>query len=206
MKSIHLFLIMLCMIVFMIGCSDKIDKNLEGNEAYITTLEATNDNLRDSLNAMELESNYDKEEAAYYLEIITELIEVYSETELEEFAENLWQYELAVNGVNIPKDGIVEVQDEQVKVSITETQPMYDALLSKMINQGGIEGDLQDNLFGFNLEPTETSGTDGTIVTATHYVYSDIEEDTIIKFSITTDLKQRLELDTTEIIINYQKQ
>lgn len=136
------------------------------------------------------------EEAAAYQQMLDD----YSDAELHEFATKLWAYELQINGLAVPANGLMEVKESDVDVSLVEKHSASPAVANEIVRQGKISGDYFEHL-SMSTPPAETYFTDGTVVTAVHYKFVDVEKDTIISFTVTDDLKQRLELETNQIII-----
>ncbi|MBM7572352.1 hypothetical protein [Aquibacillus albus] len=79
-------------------------------------------------------------------------------------------------------------------------QPAHIVLPNEIFMQGKISGNYNEHI-EFNASPTETYGTDGTIVTGMHYKFADLEKGSTISFSITEELKKRLELNVSEVKI-----
>ncbi|TQR15628.1 hypothetical protein [Psychrobacillus soli] len=209
-----LLLAILSMIVFLAACIDKssVDNSIEMDEkdatkqliedkdTQIKKLEEKNEELQDSLHSIQTDLNYTKEEANYYNQLIDELLNDYSDAQLLELAKKLWNYELEVNGSPVPRDGIIEIQENTIEISLIETQPAYVVLPDDIFIQGKVSGNYYDHL-KFNANPSETYGTDGTVVTGVHHKFVDVEKGATISFSITEELKKSLGLDTAEIMI-----
>ena len=201
----------------LVGCSNKNEENspnrdeveevnastqsLEDNTAQIEKLKAQNEELQASLNNLQTEFNYKKEEAEYYQQLIDDLIKDYSEAELKELATKLWDYELEINGVPVPLNGLVDSHEQTIEISLIERQADYPVLPVEIYMQGQLSGDYVEHL-KVNSNPSETNVTDGTVVTAIHYKFENVEKGSTISFSITEDLRKRLGLETTEIMIN----
>ena len=209
-----LLLTTLSIIVLLSGCtdnhtvenSDKLDEKIatieliEGKEIQIRELEEKNEELQDTLASIETDLNYAKEEANYYNQLIDDLINDYSEAQLIDLAKKLWDYELEINGLAVPRDGIVEVQKNTFEISLIQRQPAYVVIPDDIFMQGKISGNYNEHLT-FNSNPSETYGTDGTVVTGVHHKFIDVEKGTTISFSITEELKEILGLDTSEITV-----
>ncbi|WP_336045957.1 hypothetical protein [Solibacillus ferritrahens] len=189
----------------LVGCSNKNEDTstqiLDENNAQIDKLEVQNEELQATLDNLQTDFNYKEEEAAYYKQVIDDLIKDYSDAELKDLAINLWNYELEVNGVPVPTNGLVDIQDQTIEISLVERQMDYPILPLEIFMQGQISGDYIDHL-NVNTNPSETYVTDGTVVTAVHHKYADVEKGSTISFSITEELRKRLGLETTEIMIN----
>lgn len=211
-------LLTLSMIVFLSGCIEKsaledsnqkdekniFDQLTDEKEAHIKELEMKNKELQETLQSIQTNYNYTKEEADYYHQLIDELLNDYSDTQLKDLAVKLWDYKLEVNGSPIPKDGIVEVNNNTFEISVIERQPAYVVLANDIFMQGKISGNYYEHLT-LNNNPSESYTTDGTVVTAIHHKFADMEKGATITFSITEELKKRLGMDTSEITIKIDK-
>lgn len=201
----------------LVGCSNKNEENspnsdkveevnastqlLEDHTAQIDKLELQNEELQATLDNLQTDFSYKEEEAAYYKQVIDDLIKDYSDAQLKDLALNLWDYELQINGVPVPVNGLVDIQDQSIEISLIERQTEYPILPQKIFMQGQISGDYIDHI-KVNSNPSETYVTDGTVVTAVHHKYENVEKDSTISFTVTEELRNRLGLETTEIMIN----
>lgn len=187
--------------------SDKIEKVnasaqlLEDTTLQINKLELQNEELQSALNSMETDLNYKNEEAEYYKKLINDLIKDYSDTQLKDLAIQLWDYKLEINGVPVPTNGIVEIQENTIEISLVESQSAYPILPTEIYMQGQISGNYIDHL-KMTSNPSETYVTDGTVVTAIHHKFVDVEKGSTISFAVSEELKKRLGLEATQITIN----
>lgn len=182
---------------------EKINASAQLSEGETDKLKVQNGELQAALENTQTQLNYKKEEADYYQQVIHDLIKEYSDTELKDLALQLWNYRLEINGGAVPSNGIVELQSDTIEVSLKESQPAYPVLPNDNFIQGQISGNYIDHL-KMNSNPTETSVTDGTVVTAIHYKFEDVKAGTTISFTVTEELKKRLGLETNQISINKQ--
>ncbi|MCH7323352.1 hypothetical protein LZ480_15865 [Solibacillus sp. MA9] len=174
---------------------------LEDKTTQIDKLEKQNEELQADLDNIQTDFNYKKEEADYYKQLIDDLIKGYSNAQLKDLAIKLWDYELEINGVTVPPNGIVEIHETAIEISLMERQPVYLVLPNKITMQGQINGNYPEHIT-MNSKPTETYFTDGTVVTGIHHKFVGVEEGSTISFTITEELKKRLGLETTQITIN----
>lgn len=196
---------------FLSACSDNNSKNndevnasvqlSENQTTQIDKIEKQNEALQAELEQMQTDLNYKKEEAEYYKQLIDDFIKDYSNAQLNELAIKLWDYKLGINGLTVPANGNVNLQDTDIEISLIESQPAYLVLPNEIFMQGKLSGDYMEHL-KLNGKPTETTVTDGTVVTGIHHKYVDVAEGSTFTFTITEELKQRLGLETTQITIN----
>lgn len=149
--------------------------------------------------------NGEEEELKTLFEIIDDkqLENVYlnkTEEEYREIAKSLWQYELSINEKRVPINGLTELEESEVTISLVEVQPPYVLIPTNIFYAEQLDN-YNDQIINFNVQPDEKYGTDGTIVTGTHYKFSNLKKGSIITFHITEELKERLGLETKEIHI-----
>lgn len=187
--------------------NEKIDEvnastqTLEDKTSQIKKLEEQNEQLQATLDNIQTNLNYKKEEADYYKKLIDDLIKGYSNAQLKDLAIKLWEYKLEINGVAVPTNGIVEIQENPIEISLSERQSGYPILPNEIFMQGKINGNYTEHI-KMNTNPAETYSTDGTVVTGIHHKFVDVEKGSTISFTITEELKNRLGLETTQITIN----
>lgn len=208
-------IVCLSLMFILVACSNKNEDNstnsgkvenvnastLEDKTTQINKLEVQNEELQTTLDNIKIEFNYKKEEADYYKQVIDDLIKGYSNAQLKDLAIKLWDYKLEVNGETVPTNGIVEIQENEIEISLIERQSDYPILPNEIFIQGQISGNYPEHIKMIS-NPTETYGTDGTVVSGIHHKYVDVEKDSTISFTITEELKKRLGLETTQITIN----
>lgn len=187
--------------------SDKVEevnastKLLEDKTTQINKLEVQNEELQATLNNIQTDLNYKKEEAEYYKQLIDGLIKGYSDTQLKDLAIKLWDYKLEINGVSVPTNGIVEIQENTIEISLIQSQSAYPILPTEIYMQGQISGNYIDHL-EMNSNTSETYVTDGTVDTAIHHKFVDVEKGSTISFTVSEELKKRLGLENIQITIN----
>ena len=192
----------------LVACSNKnednsanIDKVKENQTIQISTLEQQNEELQAALENIQMDFNYTKDKAAYYKQLTDDLIRGYSDTQLKDLAIKLWDYELKVNRVTVPANGLVDIQENTIEISLTEKRPAYPVLPDEILIQGQLSENYTEHI-KMNATPTETYFTEGTVVTGIHHKFEDVQEDSTVVFTITEELKKRLGLETTRITIN----
>lgn len=201
----------------LVGCSNKNEDNstnsdkvealnastqlLEDKTSQINKLEVENEKSQDTINSIQSDFNYKKEEAEYYKQLIDDLIKDYSDSQLKDLAIKLWDYKLEINGVSVPTNGIVEIQENTIEISLIESQSAFPILQTEIYMQGQISVNYIDHL-KITSNPSETYVTDGTVVTAIHHKFVDVEKGSTISFTVSEELKKRLGLETTQITIN----
>lgn len=156
---------------------DEMSQLLEEKDTQISTLLNEKEELQQSLESSELDLKYSKEEAEYYKQFLNSLIKDYSDEQKQELAKDLWEYELKVNGVAVSEDGEVHTKDKTIEISIIQEQSAYPILPNDEFVKGKISGRYNEHISGFSEEPNETYGTDGTVVTGTHFKFNNLSAD-----------------------------
>lgn len=174
---------------------------LEDKTTQINKLEVENEKLQDTINSIQTDFNYKKEEAEYYKQLIDDFIKDYSDAQLKNLAIKLWDYKLEINGVFVPTNGIVEIQENTIEISLIESQSVYPILPTEIYMQGQISGNYIDHL-KMTSNPSDIYATDGTVVTAIHHKFVDVEKDSTISFAVSEELRKRLGLETNQITTN----
>lgn len=176
-------------------------KLLAEKEAKISQLQQEKEELQGALEELELnmQSKTDADETQYYLGLANGLIEEMGEDEKEAFAKDLWEYELKVGDQSIGADGKVETGAGGVEIALVQRQPPYVVIPYEEFEAAKISENYVDHIVSLTPEPTERSGLDGTIVTATLYIYDNLKSGESISIEITEELKERLGLETTLI-------
>ncbi|MBH0229773.1 hypothetical protein [Halobacillus yeomjeoni] len=178
--------------------SEVIDKQRE----KIDHLTEANDELKSQVKALEMELDFTKEEVGIYSGIARKMVNDANVKELSQLAEMLWEYKLLVNDQPIPKNGKVKVDEENVSLSIVQQQPSVSILPNGMLSEGKISGEYFDHIVDMNAEPDNTYGSDGTLVTGMHYDFTHVEKEFPLKITITEELKERLGMTTTSIVVS----
>ncbi|WP_203332928.1 hypothetical protein [Planococcus beigongshangi] len=214
MKKISVCLVLL---VLLVACSNEDEGNsaendraeelndltqlLEEKTAQINKLEMHKEELQLIVDNLQLDFNYKQEEAVFYKQWLDELVKDYSDTELKDLAIKLWEYDLLINGLPVPANGMVDMKEDTIAISLSQHQSAYPILPNDLFMLGQVSGNYMDHL-KMNSNPSETYGTDGTIVTAIHHKFTDVEKGATISLTVSEELKKRLGLETTEITIN----
>ena len=181
--------------------AEEINATTQPSEEQINKLSVQNEELQAALDNIQTDLNYKIEEIEYYKQLINDLIKDYSETELKDLAIKFWDYQLKVNGVSVPPNGTVETKENKIEISLKESQSAFPILPNEIFIKGQISGDYIDHL-KMNSIPNETYVTDGTVVTAVHHKFVDVNKGSTITFTVSEELRKRLGLETTQITIN----
>lgn len=198
---------MLCIMLgaIFVGCQS-------GNHAQNDPLDKTEIHFIDSeldlsayeseMESLRVQVDHLIEQNEHLIHVITQLTKDLSEEEMLEFSQSQFQYDLRVNGQTVPKDGKLEISAGEVEILLSEKSLGHDFLPPDWLEKGKISGDdYIDHIVDFDPTNWTLTGADGTVHTSRGYQISHIKEGEQITFSITDELKHRLNLDTTMITI-----
>lgn len=217
-KRLAILVIFLTMFV-LVGCNNETPSVTDEDEALeekVLELEQQNQEFQVKITELELE-NEDLQEQIYaetvpdadlderfrlHEEQVVEILSYFSEEQLNAFAEDQWQYRLSVSDVDIPVSGVLEVEADQIEISLSQQQPEMSLLPSEIFEQGQISGEsYHEHILEVTPEPAEETWRDGTVVTGYGLIYTDLTPGTEIQLTITEELQERLGLETNQLII-----
>lgn len=201
----RLALIFLCGIMLLAGtsCSNKdvVEENNQ-NVKKIAELERKIDNLQAEVDNSKVSEKNSKDEKEFYLSFIKNLTKSMSQEYLLQIAKEQWKYNVLVDKVSLPANGIIELDTDTFNLTVSEEQTPYPALPLEIHNKGKISGNLFSNHIKFlDIKPNDTTGTDGTIVSSTTYTFKNLEQNSIVNLEISTELQERLGLETNVLTI-----
>ncbi|GGE69644.1 hypothetical protein [Priestia taiwanensis] len=142
-----------------------------------------------------------EEEISMYTTLAKEMVKNLNKEEMEELGKLSWHYQLTANKEPTPKNGVIEVDADNIEIELTSRQLNEPVFPLDIHNKGTISDGFEKHITNVEPKPSETSGRDGTVVSSIYHVFSDMESGNTITVTITDELKQRLELETTTITI-----
>lgn len=223
MKKCRLaILVLLLTSLLFVGCNDQ--SVVEGNsnpkneenedlQARIEELEQQNLNLQATIT----ELTHENEELDNLLTVQTDnLDQVFSsheeqvdailaflnEEELNALAKDRWQYNLSANEVGVPENGVIEVEADQVEITLVQNQLDMSFLPYEILEQGQISGEsYHEHILQVSREQDEETWRDGTTSTGYGLIYTGLTSSDEIEITITNELMNRLGLHTNQIIV-----
>ena len=207
MKNNKLISIILCTLLFTVGCSsvDNNDIPTENSpEVTAAAAESKNegskvleDKIAEQKSKIESLEILNKEYSDYLNSVLNSL----DEDKKQEIAESRFQYKIKVNEESIPKDGMVKVSKGTFKVTISE-----ELLTNIAFPPNFPEGDLSGEHYSKHMvfvgqDESEVESYDGTMITAVEYTFEEGYSFDSLEIQITDDLKERLSLETNIIKI-----
>lgn len=213
MKKFSLLILLMCLTVGVIsGCmsdqtikSGEEDNNLEEveqNHEELSKLAAENEELQRQIESYEMEAENLQQYIISYQSQIDEMFNLLNEDQKLALAQAYWQYELTVNETNIPDDGVIEIENQEVVISLSQHQSEDTYLPYELIELGRLSGEyFHEHIIQVKPEQDEETWRDGTIVTAYELIFTDLASGSEVEITITDELKERLGLQTDLLII-----
>lgn len=114
--------------------------------------------------------------------------------------DNEWSYKYSIEIDGTPiTDEDIEINKEDFKIVFAENLNEELSSTSSLDDKKMLSGDRQDHLKIIDIEPTNTTWTDGTIVTALIYEFENVPENTNFQLELTDELKETLGLNNSII-------
>lgn len=180
----------------------ELEQQNQAFQVTITELEQENENLQEQIDAETVPDPDLDEIYASHDEQVQEILSYFSEEQLSLFAEDQWQYRLSVNDVAISESGVIEVEADEIEISLSQRQPDMSLLPDDLFEQGQISGEsYHEHILEVTPDPTEERWRDGTIVTGYGLIYTDLTSGTEIQLMITDELQARLGFETNQLMI-----
>ena|SRR5690625_213588 len=221
MKKRHLIIFLLVVTSFLlIGCHAESavqgNSNLETEEleATIAKLEQKNQELETLITGLTEENEELDRELATQIgnfdqlfttheEQVETILTYLNEEELKALSESQWQYSLSVNEVEIPESGVLEIDDDQIEITLSQLHLEDMSLLpNEILEQGVISGEFyHEHILQVTPEQDEETWRDGTMVTGFGLIFTDLTPGEEIELTITDELMHRLGFETTQVII-----
>ncbi|WP_130808124.1 hypothetical protein [Senegalia massiliensis] len=124
-----------------------------------------------------------------------------------ELAKGLFRYELSIGDEEILNSEIT-TDKKEFSIILSERYPnitTQNEKLNEIIKSGKISGNhYNEHIKSLTPKPNEETMTDGTIVTAFHYIYKDLKVGDTIKIEITDQLKERLGFNSNTVEITVE--
>ena len=203
MKTKKSFLLFIITSLIIIGAGSFYIFNLSDKESVQTTSTNEIPEFNDTLDTAELDYNIAmlEKERDYYKEVISQLFPTLSEQEQLHFVQRQFVYALTVNNKPIPRDGKVQVTAGPIDIVLSEKIPDSSKIYPiELYEQGKVNGFFLDHLHNLNVPEWEQLLADGAGISGQIY-RRNLKSGEIINFSITEALRERLQLDTTELQI-----
>lgn len=226
MKKQNLFaLTLICSIAVLAGCNQndmekqiqpEVKDTTEQNQQQETPVETplTNEKgevektpeqlIQEKFDEQEEEIVELTEEVQYYRTFVKDFTATFSSDEMQEFIEKEWTYQMTINDINFPKDGILELATPTFDLVMLEKKVPYSVIPDEMSEKGRIPDGLKGKLQipgEIAHETTEQAEDTHSFVT---YSFKDVPSKTVIKIQIPEDLQKELNMDTKDLEVHIQ--
>lgn len=133
-----------------------------------------------------------------YLSFIDQALEYLDDDELTEISSPLFKYTLTINDQPIPKDGKITLEEGPVVIQFTSEVLTSLNLPQLIYEKGRLSGDYYVEHLDFAGQKPDTEEIlDGTVVQSIIYTFGKDNPLNGLEFTLTEELKERLELETT---------
>lgn len=149
---------------------------------------------------------YAEERNDAYIVVIKELTRKLSEEEMLAFAQSQFVYSLTVNGEPVPADGRISIGPGQADIKLSQRGLGGEFLDPEWHEKGKVTGDYFDHIENFDATGWTDWGADGTVSTARGYTREDSEIKDVYIFTISDELKKRLQMESNEIEIRVEEE
>jgi hypothetical protein len=192
--------------VILIGCKNgddlkQIPSSEDEVEIDVNSMEQSISEYTSEIESLQTQTEFLDEKNQYLVNVIKQILEDFSDEEILEFSQNQFIYELQVNGESIPNSGQIAISSGEVEILLSEKGLGYDFLDAEWLEKGKISGNFIDHILNFDTTNWTPLGTDGTVNTAQGYKATNVKAGEWFSFTITDELKERLNLDTNLIQI-----
>lgn len=116
------------------------------------------------------------------------------------------QYSLEAGQQVIPSNGEIAVDTDTLEVYISQNVLGFGFLQAEWMEAGMLTGNYEDHILAIKTTSGEIEpwGADGTTVSAVGYKVSNLQTGDQISLTISNELKERLAMETTNIVITIQ--
>lgn len=162
------------------------------------------DEIKEDRSALEEEVEELQDERDYYKKYVVQLYNQLSEKKQKILLNKEWNYNLEVNGVSFPPNGVMEVKGPRLEVILSEERVPYSVLPKEESDQARLSTGIKSGFMFKNgtesfeaMEEVNDDETSHRIM----YVTDGVQEDEEFEITITDSLRERLGLETGELKI-----
>ncbi|KAB8138096.1 hypothetical protein F9U64_06530 [Gracilibacillus oryzae] len=204
-----LVIFFLCISVILLGCTNTPAPEIQQTqntekENNVNKLEQKITDYTTEIESLQTQTESLKEQNQYLISVINTLSGSLSDEEMLAFAQAQFIYELQVNGESIPQSGKITVPSGEIEILLSEKSMGYEFLQPEWSEKGKISGDYIDQILNFDSAGWSPAGTDGTVNSSRGFKTTNAKAGEQISFQISDELKKRLQLDTSEIVIEVE--
>lgn len=142
------------------------------------------------------------EEVQYYRTFVKDFTSTFSSEEMQEFVDKEWTYQLTINDINFPKNGVLELTTPTFDLVLTEEKVPYSVIPDDMSEEGKVVEELNKTVeFSGEVKPEVKEDAEGKLSSVT-YSFKDVPSKTVIEMTITKKMQEELKLDSPNLEIH----
>lgn len=161
------------------------------------------DEIKEDRSALEEEVEELQDERDYYKKYVVQLYNQLSEKKQKILLNKEWNYNLEVNGVSFPPNGVMEVKGPRLEVVLSEERVPYSVLPKEESDQARLSTGIKSGFMFKNGEAFEAIEEINDDDTSHRIIYKTdgVQEDDEFEITITDSLRERLGLETGDLKI-----
>lgn len=172
--------------------ADTESKMVAVKESDLNELKEDNESKADYINSLE-------KELKYYKEYVQSMTNTMTEDKLAVLIEKEWTYTLAVNGINFPSNGVLDMEATDFELILKEEKAPYSVLSEENQAKGQLKNDITKSISSSVGEMTlKEEDLKKEVVIS----YTGLEKGTTINIAIEEELQKKMGLTTNQLVIN----
>jgi len=144
------------------------------------------------------------DEVQYYRTFVKDFTSTFSSEEMQEFVEKEWSYQMTINDINFPKNGVLELTSPTFDLVLSEKKVPYSVIPDEMSEEGRISNGLKGKVQISGEVNPETKEELGDTVSFITYSFKEVPSKTTLKLQIPEELQKELKMDTKNLEIHIQ--
>lgn len=144
------------------------------------------------------------DEVEYYRTFVKEFTTTFTADKMQEFIDKEWTYQLSINNIHFPKNGVLELSEPSFDLVLKEDRVKYSVIPDEMSQKGRLTNGITGKLTIKTNIPYKTKEDLGDKHSVITYSFKDVPKNTVIKLTISDDLMKELKMETNELEIRIQ--
>lgn len=158
--------------------------------------------LKEYLEEQELAKEELQTEVDYYKQYVKDITLTLSPDKLQSLIDKEWNYSMTVNGIQFPKNGIMEISLTDFELKAEETRVPYSVLPEEESIKGKMKNKLNSSMSVKAPDKTSSSKIEDAEKKQTLiYSFKDLKNEDVIKIKLSEELSTKLEMSTSELEI-----
>lgn len=174
-----------------------------GEEKTDKIVEKTDEEkLKEYLEEQELAKEELQTEVDYYKQYVKDITLTLSPDKLQSLIDKEWNYSMTVNGIQFPKNGIMEISLTDFELKAEETRVPYSVLPEEESIKGKMKNKLNSSMSVKAPDKTSSSKIEDAEKKQTLiYSFKDLKNEDVIKIKLSEELSTKLDMSTSELEI-----